>query len=90
MSIDKAKKTAVIKEYKISEKDNGGSAEAQVAVLTERIRTLTEHAKANPKDNHSKYGMKKLVERRKSLLRYIKNRSEEKYEALIKKLGLRK
>ncbi|MDR0319379.1 MAG: 30S ribosomal protein S15 [Rickettsiales bacterium] len=90
MSMDKAKKTGIIKEFKVSEKDNGGSVEAQVAVLTERIRYLTEHAKRNPKDKHSQYGMKKMVAQRKSLLQYIKKRSEKDYESIIKKLGLRK
>jgi len=90
MSIEKAKKTEIVKAYKVSEKDNGGSVEAQVAVLTERIRQLTAHSKANPKDHNSRYGMKALVQRQKSLLKYIKARNPEDYEALIKKLGLRK
>lgn len=90
MSIEKTKKTALIKEYKSSEKDNGGSAESQVAVLTERIRNLTEHMKANHKDEHSKRGLLLMVNRRKKLLAYIKKRSVSEYEELIKKLGLRK
>ncbi|MDR2685374.1 MAG: 30S ribosomal protein S15 [Rickettsiales bacterium] len=90
MSIEKNKKTEIIKAYKISEKDNGGSVEAQIAVLTERIKNLTEHFKSAPKDNHSKYGMKNLVSRRTSLLRYVKARNVAEYESLIKKLGLRK
>ncbi len=90
MSITKTKKTELIKEFKVSEKDNGGSAASQVAVLTERIRNLTEHMKNNHKDEHSKRGLLLMVNRRKKLLAYIKRRSEADYDALIKKLGLRK
>jgi len=90
MSIDKVKKTVLIAEHKSSDKDNGGSVEAQVAILTERIKSLTEHIKINKKDNHSKRGLLLMVNRRKKLLAYIKGKSAEKYDALIKKLGLRK
>ena len=90
MSITKAKKTELIKEFSVSEKDNGGSAASQVAVLTERIRNLTEHMKNNHKDEHSKRGLLLMVNRRKKLLAYIKRRNPADYEALIKKLGLRK
>ena len=90
MSITKAKKAEVINAFKVGEKDNGGSVEAQVAVLTERIRNLTEHMKNNHKDLHSRRGLLMMVNRRKKLLAYIKKHSAEKYEELIKKLGLRK
>ena len=90
MSIVKAKKTELIAAFKSSEKDNGGSVESQVAVLTERIRNLTEHMKAMPKDNHSKRGLLAMVNRRKKLLAYIKGRNPADYESIIKKLGLRK
>lgn len=90
MSITKTKKTELIKEFKVSDVDNGGSAASQVAVLTERIRNLTEHMKNNHKDEHSKRGLLLMVNRRKKLLAYIKRRNESDYEALIKKLGLRK
>lgn len=90
MSITKEKMAAINKEFKATEKDNGGSSAAQVAALTERIKNLTEHAKRAPKDNHSKYGMRILINRRNSLLRYIKKNSVAEYETLIKKLGLRK
>lgn len=90
MSITKAKKTEIINAFKTSDKDNGGSVEAQVAVLTERIRNLTEHMKQNHKDEHSKRGLLKLVNHRKKLLVYIKKRNVSEYEELIKKLGLRK
>lgn len=90
MSITKVKKTELIKTYKTSDADNGGSAASQVAVLTERINNLTEHMKANHKDQHSKRGLLLMVNRRKKLLAYIKNRELSEYEELIKKLGLRK
>ena len=90
MSIEKSKKTALIAEYKSSDKDNGGSSESQVAVLTERIRNLTQHLGTNKKDQHSKRGLTLMVNRRKKLLAYIKKGSLKEYEDLIKKLGLRK
>ncbi|MBQ4070051.1 MAG: 30S ribosomal protein S15 [Alphaproteobacteria bacterium] len=90
MSVSKARKSELIQEFKVSETDNGGSVESQVAVLTERIRNLTEHMKANHKDQHSKRGLLLMVNRRKKLLAYIKKRNPSDYEALIKKLGLRK
>jgi small subunit ribosomal protein S15 len=90
MSITKTKKTELIVEFKTSDVDNGGSAASQVAVLTERIRNLTEHMKVNHKDNHSKRGLLLMVNRRKKLLAYIKKHNVAEYEELIKKLGLRK
>ncbi len=90
MSVTKEKKSELIKEYKTTEADNGGSAASQVAVLTERIRNLTEHMKANHKDQHSKRGLLLMVNRRKKLLAYIKRKNAADYEELIKKLGLRK
>ena len=90
MSVTKTKKAELIQAYKVSESDNGGSVESQVAVLTERIRNLTEHMKNNHKDNHSKRGLLLMVNRRKKLLAYIKKNDVAEYEELIKKLGLRK
>ena len=90
MSITKQKKSELVAAFKTSDKDNGGSAASQVAVLTERIRNLTEHMKNNHKDEHSKRGLLLMVNRRKKLLAYIKRRNEKDYEELIKKLGLRK
>lgn len=90
MSITKEKKSELIQAYKTTEKDNGGSAASQIAVLTERIRNLTEHMKNNHKDEHSKRGLLLMVNRRKKLLAYIKKRNPAEYEDLIKKLGLRK
>lgn len=89
MSITAERKQELIKEYAIN-KDDTGSVEVQCAVLTERIRNLTEHFKINKKDHHSRRGLLILVGRRRSLLDYIKNKSDERYKDLIKRLGLRK
>ena len=90
MPINKETKTKIISDFKSSDKDNGGSAESQVAMLTERIKNLTNHMKANKNDKHSGYGLMKMVNQRKKLLAYIKGRSQSEYEDLIKRLGLRK
>ena len=90
MSITKERKSELIQEFKTTDKDNGGSAASQVAVLTERIRNLTQHMKNNHKDLHSRHGLTQMVNRRKKLLAYIKKHDVSEYEALIKKLGLRK
>ncbi len=87
--IDKEKKQAIMAEYARTEGDTG-SPEVQVAVLTARIRELTEHMKKNPKDFHSNRGLLKLVGQRRRLLAYLKDRDIERYRALIEKLGLRK
>ena len=90
MSIDKATKAKIIADNKMSDTDNGGSVESQVAVLTVRIKNLTEHVKVNKKDQHSKRGLLMMVNHRKKLLKYVKGRNSDEYDALIKKLGLRK
>ena len=87
--ISKEKKTAIINEYARTSGDTG-SPEVQVAILTERIRELTEHMKANPKDHHSNRGLLKLVGQRRGLLDYLKNKDINRYRELIEKLGLRK
>ncbi len=71
-------------------KGDTGSPEVQVAILTERIRNLTEHFKDHHKDNHSRRGLLKMVNKRRSLLAYLKKKDVERYNALIQKLGLRK
>lgn len=81
-------KQEIISEFKINEKDTGSSA-VQIAILTERILHLTEHLKANPKDNHTRTGLVKLVSQRKNLLNYLKNKDLEAFKALKQKLGLR-
>ena len=87
--ISKEKKTAVINEYATKPGDTG-SPEVQVAVLTERIKELTEHMKKNPKDFHSGRGLQKLVGQRRGLLGYLKKTDIERYRSLIARLGLRK
>lgn len=87
--MEKELKTSIIENYKTHDGDTG-SAEVQIALLTQRINHLNEHLKANHKDNHSRRGLMKMVGRRKGLLDYLKNKDIEAYRALIAKLGLRK
>ena len=87
--ISKETKTAIIAEYKINEKDTG-SPEVQVAILTDRINSLTEHLKTNKKDFHSQRGLLRMVGHRKNLLNYLANKDIERYREIVKKLGLRK
>ena len=86
--IQKEKKQGVIAEYKTHESDTG-SPEVQVAVLTERVRELTEHLKVHTKDFHSRRGLLKMVGRRRKLLRYLKDKDFNRYRDLIGRLGLR-
>ena len=87
--ISKEKKTAIINEYGRFAGDTG-SPEVQIAVLTERIRELTDHIKQNPKDHHSARGLLKMVGKRRGLLDYLKKTDLDKYRSLIEKLGIRK
>ena len=87
--ITKEKKQEIIKAYGRKEGDTG-SPEVQIAVLTERIRELTEHLKENPKDNHSRRGLFMMVGRRRGLLDYLAKKDLEGYRELIKKLNIRK
>jgi small subunit ribosomal protein S15 len=89
MSITAERKTALIKENATSAGDTG-SPEVQVAILTERINTLTEHFKTHKKDNHSRRGLLMLVSQRRRLLDYLKSRDTGRYTSLIGRLGLRK
>ncbi len=89
MSITAEKKTALVKEFGQKEQDTG-SPEVQVALLTERITNLTEHFQTNKKDHHSRRGLLKLVGRRRRLLDYLKNKDFNRYQEVIKKLGLRR
>ena len=88
MAVSKERKAELIKEFGKNEHDSG-SAEVQVAILTERIRELTEHVKVHKKDNHTRRGLLMLVGKRRRLLRYIKDRDIVKYRELIAKLGIR-
>ena len=89
MSITAERKEALIKEHKRSS-DDTGSPEVQVAILTERIQNLTQHFKTHAKDNHSRRGLLMLVNKRRSLLDYLRREDETRYTDLIAKLGLRK
>ena len=84
----KAGKGALIEAHRQSDNDTG-SADVQVAILTQRITELTDHLKVHKKDNHSRLGLMKLVGRRSKLLRYIQKQDPERYQALIAKLGIR-
>ena len=89
MSITQERKDALVKEHGRANGDTG-SPEVQVAILTERISNLTEHFKSHAKDNHSRRGLLMLVNKRRSLLAYLKAKDAERYNELIAKLGLRK
>ena len=89
MSVTAEKKQEIIKDNARDKKDTG-SPEVQVAILTERIRNLTEHFKSHNKDNHSRRGLLMMVNKRRTLLAYLKKTDVERYNALIQKLGLRK
>lgn len=82
-------KQTVIAENRVHDTDTG-SPEVQVALLTNRIKHLTEHLKEHPQDNHSRRGLHKMVGRRRNLLAYLQKKDIERYRALIAKLGLRK
>ena len=82
-------KDKIIKSFQDHEKDTG-SASVQIAVVTEEIERLALHLKKNPKDNHSRRGLLKIVSKRKSLLDYLSKNDEKKYSSLIRKLGLKK
>ena len=89
MSITADKKQELIKEHSRGG-DDTGSPEVQVAILTERINNLTEHFKTHAKDNHSRRGLLMLVNKRRTLLDYLKRKDIQRYADLIGKLGLRK
>ena len=87
--IAKEKKQAIIAEYGRTPNDTG-SPEVQVAILSARIKELTEHLKENPKEHHSRRGMLKMIGQRRGLLSYLKETDIERYRSLIERLGLRK
>ncbi|MBY0302560.1 MULTISPECIES: 30S ribosomal protein S15 [Sphingomonas] len=89
MSITAERRQDVIKDNARAEGDTG-SVEVQVAILTERIKNLTEHFKGHAKDNHSRRGLLMMVNKRRSLLDYLRKKDGDRYLALIAKLGLRK
>ena len=89
MSLEKTKKQQIIKDFAINAKDTG-SPEVQIAVLTEKINSLSAHMQSHPQDFHSRRGLMKMVANRRRLLKYIKGSDTARYEALIARLGLRK
>lgn len=89
MSITTDRKKTLIEEYAATSGDTG-SPEVQVAILTERITNLTEHFKSHKKDNHSRRGLIKMVSQRRRLLDYVKKKDVERYQSLIKRLGIRR
>lgn len=82
-------KTKIIEDYKLHKSDTG-SAEVQVALLTEEIKRLVKHLKTHAKDNHSRRGLLKMVAKRKRLLDYLKRESAKRYSSIVKKVGLKK
>jgi small subunit ribosomal protein S15 len=89
MSITPEEKARLMKEFATKQGDTG-SPEVQVAILTSRIKTLTEHFKTHAKDNHSRRGLLKLVAQRRKLLDYVKSKEEQRYKDLILRLGIRR
>jgi len=87
--IEREKKLATVRQYQLHEKDSG-SAEVQVALLTERINQMTEHLKVHEHDHHSRRGLLKSVGQRRRLLTYLSNNDVKRYRQLIARLGLRK
>ncbi|MEA2020448.1 MAG: 30S ribosomal protein S15 [Patescibacteria group bacterium] len=89
MSLEKEKKQEIIEEFSNHEEDTG-SAEVQIALLTEKISKLSSHLKEHKKDEHSRRGLLGMVERRRKLLRHLEKEDEKRYNALVQKLKLRK
>ena len=89
MTLTQQRKQELMAEYQIHETDTG-SAELQIAVLTERINKLTTHLKANKKDHSSRRGLLKMIGRRRGLLAYIQREDYERYQKLIARLGIRR
>ncbi len=89
MVTTKERRLELVREHQRHEKDSG-SPEVQAALITERVKYLAGHLKTHPKDNHSRRGLTLMVERRKRLLKFLRREDPAKYEATIKRLGLRK
>lgn len=87
--LTKVKKTKIVKDYQVHEKDTG-SPEVQIAILTKRIDELASHLKKNPKDNHSRRGLLQMVADRKAHMKYLEKKYSKRYNSLVKKLGLKK
>ena len=89
MPLTAEKKKIVIDDYKLSDQDTG-SAQVQIALLTENINSLINHFDLHKKDHHSRQGLLKMVNKRRKLLNYLKEKNQSQYQSLISKLGLRK
>ncbi|WP_031514436.1 30S ribosomal protein S15 [Desulfofalx alkaliphila] len=89
MALSVDKKSNIIENFRIHEKDTG-SPEVQIAILSQRIKELTEHLKVHKKDHHSRRGLLKMVGQRRALLNYLRDRDFDRYRAILEKLGLRK
>lgn len=89
MSITRERKDELIKTFKGNDKDTG-SPEVQIAILSERIRNLTEHLRTHKKDHHSRRGLLKMVSRRSKLLNYLRKTDVERYRSIVSRLKLRK
>jgi small subunit ribosomal protein S15 len=89
MALTKEEKTAAVESQRMHDRDTG-SSEVQIAILTKRITSLTDHFKTHKKDHHSRRGLLKMVGRRRKLLDYIRRRDEAKYQSVIAALGIRK
>lgn len=88
MTISKEQKLKIIEEYKMHDGDTG-SPEVQIAILSYRINSLTEHLKTHKKDHHSRRGLFKMIGQRRGLLKYLEKKDIERYRTLIEKLGIR-
>lgn len=89
MALTTNKKTKIIKKFQTGKEDTG-SPEVQIALLTEKVKELTLHLKTHKKDNHSRKGLLKMVSKRRRLLNYLRNKEEDRYKKLIASLGLSK
>ena len=89
MALAKEEKQKILEKFKTADNDTG-SPEVQIAILSERISSLTNHFQTHKKDNHSRTGLMRLINQRRSLLAYLKKTNKDSYDSLIQKLGIRK
>ena len=89
MAMSRDDKTGIVETFRVHEKDTG-SPEVQIAILSERIGSLTEHFKAHKKDHHSRQGLLRMVSKRRRLLDYLRGKDVERYRAIIDRLGIRR
>ncbi len=89
IGLTRERKQELVEEFRVHESDSG-SADVQIAILTERIKQLTEHVRTHKKDHHTRLGLLKLNERRKRLLSYLKREDFDRYKTVIERLGLRR